>query len=254
MHAGNWDDFVHDGSPSSPLIVEGANLFLTPEARSHLADSGVVIFKDSSANKCGVICSSYEIIASMLLSKEEFLAVKEQFVSEVLHKLRRLAALEAEQLARMLRQQPGLHLPEASVRLSRAVIRTADALEAAMPTMSTADRRMLEPVIVDHLPQSLLDIAGDRVSSRLPESYQNWLVAKALAARIVYREGMEAVEAIDATSVASLAIEFLKRERRRDELADAVSCTDLDNRYEIADVLRRSAILPTMHTGDGGTA
>ena len=254
MHTGNWRDFVHDGAPSSPLIVEGANLFLTPEARSCLADLGVVIFKDSSANKCGVICSSYEIIASMLLSPDEFLEVKEQFVGEVLHKLRQLASLEAQQLARMLRQQPGLHLPVASVRLSRAVIRTADALEAAMADMTTADRSMLEPVITDHLPPILLKVARDRIAQRLPEPYRNWLVAKALAARIVYREGMEAVEAIDANSVASLAIGFLKREQRRDELADAVAATDLDNRDEIARLLRRSAILPTMQAGDGDSA
>lgn len=28
--------------------------------------------KDSSANKCGVICSSFEIVSSMLMSSEEF--------------------------------------------------------------------------------------------------------------------------------------------------------------------------------------
>ena len=48
-----------DGKPSSPLIVEGANLFVTSLAREHFsADAGVVIVKDSSANKAGVITSS----------------------------------------------------------------------------------------------------------------------------------------------------------------------------------------------------
>lgn len=28
--------------------------------------------KDSSANKCGVICSSFEIVSSMLMTSEEF--------------------------------------------------------------------------------------------------------------------------------------------------------------------------------------
>jgi glutamate dehydrogenase len=51
---------------SSPLIVEGANLFTTPAARQLLFDeAGVVIVKDSSANKCGVICSSYEIMVRL---------------------------------------------------------------------------------------------------------------------------------------------------------------------------------------------
>ena len=48
-----------DGKPSSPLIVEGANLFVTSLAREQLfRDAGVVIVKDSSANKAGVITSS----------------------------------------------------------------------------------------------------------------------------------------------------------------------------------------------------
>ncbi len=251
MHAGNWREFVHGETPSSPLIVEGANLFLTPEARSGLAKMGTVIFKDSSANKCGVICSSYEIISSMLLSQDEFLQHKDTFVNQVLEKLRELAALEAEQLTRMLRQQPGLHLPEASVRLSRAVIRTSDALEAAMPTLNATDLEALATVITDHLPPVLLELVGDELDTRLPLTYRRWMIAKALAARIVYREGMEAVEAIDADSVASLAVGFLHRERRRNALADAVEGTDLADAAEIADLLRRTAIIPTMRTGEG---
>jgi len=63
MDITNYRHFImEDGSPSSPLIVEGANLFLTAEARQALHDeAGVVIVKDSSANKGGVITSSYEI-------------------------------------------------------------------------------------------------------------------------------------------------------------------------------------------------
>jgi len=38
--------------PSSPLIVEGANIFITADARTKLFEAGkVAIVKDSSANK-----------------------------------------------------------------------------------------------------------------------------------------------------------------------------------------------------------
>lgn len=59
----NYKHFLKpDGTPSSRLIVEGANLFITNEARKALfEDAGVMIVKDSSANKGGVITSSYEI-------------------------------------------------------------------------------------------------------------------------------------------------------------------------------------------------
>ena len=52
--------FEVKGRPSDhPLIV-------------HLSDAGAIIMKDSSANKCGVICSSFEIMACMLLDEAEF--------------------------------------------------------------------------------------------------------------------------------------------------------------------------------------
>lgn len=91
--------FLSDGSPSSPLIVEGANLFITGDARKALYDEGgVVIVKDSSANKCGVITSSYEICSAMLLNDDEFFMNKEHIVGEVVEKLRQLAKMEAELL------------------------------------------------------------------------------------------------------------------------------------------------------------
>ena len=64
-------------TPSARVIVEGANLFLTPEARLRLFETvGLPIVKDSSANKCGVICSSMEIRASMCVDDDEFVALK----------------------------------------------------------------------------------------------------------------------------------------------------------------------------------
>ena len=113
MNASNWKDFLlPDGTPSAKCIVEGANLFLTAEARqgarsgartlpaaralpSVAADGapprslglfdacGLPIVKDSSANKCGVVCSSMEIVASMSLSDDEFLQMKPVYVEQV---------------------------------------------------------------------------------------------------------------------------------------------------------------------------
>merc|ERR1712173_539608 len=98
--------FLDDGTPSAPLIVEAANIFTTPEARKEFGDRGIAIVKDSSANKAGVCCSSYEIVASILLSKEEFLGEKEQIVADVLDKLRDSARVEAELLFREYRSNP----------------------------------------------------------------------------------------------------------------------------------------------------
>ena len=49
----NWHLFLDENNvPSSPLIVEGANIFITADARTKLFEVGkVAIVKDSSANK-----------------------------------------------------------------------------------------------------------------------------------------------------------------------------------------------------------
>ncbi|MDP7028826.1 MAG: NAD-glutamate dehydrogenase [Phycisphaerales bacterium] len=249
IHESNWREFLReDGTPSSRLIVEGANLFLTPDARAHLADAGAVIFKDSSANKCGVICSSYEIGASMLLTPEEFIAIKQQFVDEVLVKLREMARLEAELLARMLRRQPRLHLPDASVRLSRAVIRTADAIESSIERLGNGQLEVMATVLRDHLPEILCTTACDRLTDRLPTAYRRWLIAKSLAARIVYREGIEAVEAVEAESIGPLAAEFLQREIERERLAGEVDGSRMADAAEIANLLRTTSILSTIQS------
>merc|ERR1719300_664569 len=108
----NWKHFLkEDGTPSSPLIVEAANIFITADARRKLGEAGVMIVKDSSANKAGVCCSSYEIVASMLLTKEQFLEVKEDIVADVLNRLRDIARREAETLFMEAKLDPDVHMP-----------------------------------------------------------------------------------------------------------------------------------------------
>lgn len=97
IHEGNWRQFLQPstGEPSARLVVEGANLFITPGAREKLFEEcALPIVKDSSANKCGVICSSYEIASSMLLDEGEFLSHKESIVEDVLVRLRSLGQRE----------------------------------------------------------------------------------------------------------------------------------------------------------------
>ena len=57
--------------PRFQVIVEGANLFLSQEARLFLEKKGVVIFKDASANKGGVTSSSLEVLAALALNDEQ---------------------------------------------------------------------------------------------------------------------------------------------------------------------------------------
>lgn len=62
-----------EGRCSFKYIVEGANLFITQQARLILEKKGVILFKDSSANKGGVTSSSLEVLAGLGLQDEEFI-------------------------------------------------------------------------------------------------------------------------------------------------------------------------------------
>jgi len=240
IHEGNWRQYLTpSGKPSSKVIVEGANLFLTPAARRELSDCGALIFKDSSANKCGVICSSFEISASMILSAEEFLSIKKQFVAEVLDKLRFLARREAELLLREHDRAPHIPLAEISTRLSRVIIRTSDAIEEAIPDLPESDQLVGRGLVIEHLPASLVKLAGPRVWERLPVRYQRSIVAASLAGRIIYREGLDYLEMVPIGSIPRIAFRYLKQERETNLLRDEVLGSSLPHRQRIAALLER---------------
>lgn len=247
IHAGNWREFLtSDSVPSSRLIVEGANLFLTPEARTKLSEAGAMIIKDSSANKCGVICSSYEIIACMLLNEKEFLDIKDQFVDQVLAKLRILARREAALLLRVHQHRPNIPLPELSIRLSRVMMRTSDGIEAALDSLAPEDAELVRQLVDDHLPPILLEAAGDRIETHIPKAYLKWMMAKSLGARIVYREGFEYIETMSAEAIAEMAVRYLRMEYERATLAADLMMSNHSDRERIASLLEKSGILSTL--------
>ncbi|MFO0962980.1 MAG: NAD-glutamate dehydrogenase [Phycisphaerales bacterium] len=217
----NWRDYLGaDGKPSAPIIVEGANLFLTPEARKHLFKAGCLIFKDSSANKCGVICSSYEIGASMLLDEKAFLAIKAEFVEQVLEKLRDLARAEAELLMAEGRRHPTTPLTEISTQLSKVINDAADAIRASMSGWSAADRELAREVVREHIPRKLQETAGDRLWKDIPQAYLDWMVAKRLASGIVYREGIGFLGSVESGAIAGLALRYLRKRAETRQLVE----------------------------------
>jgi glutamate dehydrogenase len=188
----NWHRFFpEEGDPSVRLIVEGANSFLTPEARLALQDRGVVILRDASANKCGVISSSYEIIANLLLSEKEFFAHKEEYVAGVLSILEKRASDEAELIFRRYREAGGkVPYTEISGSLSREIndwyARIFEHFQARPDlTLKNPFRRAL----LAHLPALIRKTPrfGIRVRNLLPK-YRAAILAAEIAATIVYRD------------------------------------------------------------------
>jgi glutamate dehydrogenase len=240
IHEGNWQEFLTaDGKPSTQVISEGANLFLTPGAREELCKRGATIIKDSSANKCGVICSSYEISACMVLTDEEFLSIKDTYVAQVLERLRELARVEGEFLMRAAKTHPELSLPKISVELSKVINTTAAAIAAGVPSWPAEDRELAKQMIRDHLPKVLFEFAGERVWSSLPGSYQTWIIANRLASSIAYREGMDFFDGCSPAEIADLARRYMKSDLANREIVAKVRASTLADKEHVAALLER---------------
>ncbi|GAB4232586.1 MAG: NAD-glutamate dehydrogenase [Deltaproteobacteria bacterium] len=195
VDASNWQRFFgKDGTPTARVIVEGANSFLTPEARARLQERGVVILRDASANKCGVISSSYEIIGNLLMTEREFLAHKEEYVRDVLAILEKRSEDEALLIFRRKR--------EAGASLSYTDISDAISVEINGHYARLFDffrshpelpgRGAYRRAILSHLPRLLRENARFRRRiPRLPAKYRFAILASEIASTIVYRGGFE---------------------------------------------------------------
>ena len=247
IHGGNWKNFItEEGIPSAKVIVEGANLFLTPDARRSLSNEGIIILKDSSANKCGVICSSFEIGACMLLDEPEFMNIKEEFVDQVLTKLRALARSEAELLARLHQHHPHSPLPEMSIQISEVMSRTADAVINHWDEMTSEQLEKLKLLVIEHLPAVLIKRVGEQLWEKMPSAYLKWMMAKSLAARIVYREGFEYLETMEDDDLAIVALRYLDLEQQRAALIEEITESNLNSKEIVSTLLRYSGIFSTM--------
>jgi glutamate dehydrogenase len=190
----NWRRFFPEESdPTVRVIVEGANSFLTPEARLKLQERGTVILRDASANKCGVISSSYEIIANLLLSEKEFFAHKEEYVAGVLDILEKRASDEAELIFRRYREGGGkVPYTEISGSLGREIndwyARIFDHFQAR-PDLAFKDP--FRRAILAHLPALIRETPRFRVRvRRLLPKVRAAILAVEIATAIVYRDGL----------------------------------------------------------------
>jgi glutamate dehydrogenase len=183
INASNYLEYLPDGKPSSKAIVEGANSFITPDARIKLQDAGILIVKDASANKCGVITSSYEILSGLMLDEAEFMAVKGELVPQVMDILARHARRESEWLFAQ-RKAMGRHLTELTDMLSREI----NAKNVAISEyLGTHPEMISDKIILSHLPPIFAERYPDRLQ-RIPTEYRKAIVAVELATRIIYSQ------------------------------------------------------------------
>jgi len=189
---------IKDGKATIPYIVEGANLFLTQDAKLRLENAGCILYKDASANKGGVTSSSLEVLASLSFDDEGFAMhmchdargnapeFYKAYVKEVQNKICDNARLEFEAIWRE-HEQTGIPRSILSDKLSVAIT-TLD--EDLQHSELWDNERIRRSVLADALPKLLIDKVGlNTIIQRVPDSYLRAIFGSYLASRFVYEFG-----------------------------------------------------------------
>jgi len=193
LHSGNIEDYLNEeNKPTSKAIVEGANLYLTQDARHFLEELGVLIVKDSSANKGGVICSSFEVLCGLTLGDEKFLEEKEPLVAEILDRLQQCARLEAKLLL-ATHKETDLPLTEISEIISEhineytyEILDHLEKVELPKDPSSPLMRCFLAyalPTLRKNYQKELLE--------EIPDHHKKAIIACHVAALLVYKKGLD---------------------------------------------------------------
>jgi len=203
ININNWKKLIDDqGRARFKFIVEGANLFITQEARLRLEEKGAIIFKDASANKGGVTSSSMEVFASLTLSDveyDELMCVKNneiprfrrKYIEEILDLIKRNASLEFEVIWKENKRKK---IPRSilSDRISEKINRIKDSIyRSDLFEDETLFRKVIEcccpPVIIKQ-------VGFENILQRVPNPYLKAIFASRLASRYVYEYGLDANE------------------------------------------------------------
>jgi glutamate dehydrogenase len=203
VNINNWQKLLDDrGNPKFKIIVEGANLFITEEARLRLEEHGVILIKDASANKGGVTSSSLEVFASLALNDDEFEAhmrvqdekvpdFMKSYIDEIIKIIKYNARAEFNLLWNE-HEKKGIPFTRLTNRVSRKI---NDITDAVFNSDLPANTKLRENIITEYSPKPLLELIGlENILKRVPKNYLNAIVASKVATNFVYKYGMESNE------------------------------------------------------------
>jgi glutamate dehydrogenase len=203
VNINNWERYLDEkGNPRFKVIVEGANLFITQQARLRLEERDIVIFKDASANKGGVTSSSLEVLASLALKDEEFERLmcvadgavtpfRKKYVDGILEIIRQNARLEFDVI---WKENEAKKIPRAV--LSDLISEKINQIKDSVSTSDLLkDAALFKRVTACCIPRVLVEEVGlAKIMKRVPRPYLKALFASQLASRYVYRYGLGANE------------------------------------------------------------
>ena len=244
VNSQNCDKFLDSkGTPTCRAIVEGANIFFSKDARSRIQENGIIMVKDSTANKTGVICSSYEIIASMLLSEDEFLKIKKRYVDEVIDILRKRADDEGHLLFRQYKQSgEKKNLVEISQDISKEINIIIDALleDFTVNRQEILADSHYQSLVFKHCPSVLIENYKSRILKQLPEAYLISLLAAGMASSVVYNEGLGWLNSIEDRNIVRAVTTYIRNLEGADRLIDSIESSNLKEKSELKAILEKS--------------
>lgn len=145
--------------------------------------------RDASANKCGVISSSYEIIANLIFSDDEFLANKTCYISDVLEILNKMSEREASLIIKRHKEANGsLLYTDISTKISREINNHYDRIfDYFKANPELVNQTVYQNAILLHLPKLIgsVEHLKNRVVN-LPEKVKFAILASKLASSLVY--------------------------------------------------------------------
>jgi len=191
--------FREDKSCYWKVIVEGANLFFTQDARLYLEKRGIVVIKDASANKGGVTSSSLEVLAALAMSDEEYRkymnfregqeppAFYQDYVKEVQQVIEQNARLEFNAL---WSESEKAKVPKSilSDQLSNKINELSIAFENSDLWEDQEFRNLVFKLTIPKVLQNVVGLS--KVIERIPVNYAKAIFGSYLASRYIYQEGL----------------------------------------------------------------
>jgi len=201
--------FGKGGSPKFRMVVDGANLFFSMDARRALELAGVHVFMDASTNKGGVNSSSLEVLAALALPPPDHTSLMtydpdqsgtppefyEDYVKQIRETIVRNARAEFNAIWKC-NQENGMSKVEATHMLSSHINQMQDNIKEHMVIMSKEERdQLVRNVMIRAVPQILVQRMGlDKILETVPSNYVDAVVGAWVASRYVYRYGINANE------------------------------------------------------------
>jgi glutamate dehydrogenase len=208
-----------------------------------LVESGVVIIKDSSANKAGVICSSFEIIACLTISKQEFAEIKPVYVQEVIEILKSKAGNEGRLLfSEWKKRSHETDLVKLSYEISQEINQVKDIMSAKLAKLTDKEleSEKFNYILLQHCPKILVEKYRDRILTRIPKAHKAAIISAYVASYLVYKEGLNWLESYAPDDVFKIAFEYMEAERAVDRMVLDISASNLPNKEKVLAILKSS--------------